>query len=149
MIFQRINRTDAEKVFSIVYNVAGTTITANYPCCWDNGTAGTADGVRVSRPTTGTFSLFVGIANKDIVDSAYGLVQNYGYRVSAFVTNDTSVAIVAGDLLIPVNAAWQLKRQAAGNGAVIGGGSHVMAATALATAGAPAATNQPVFIRAL
>ena len=149
MIFQRINRSDAETIFLIAYNVSGATMTAGYGVCWDDDTAGTADGVRVSQPATATFALFVGIASSDIVDSAYGLVQAYGYRASAFVTNDTSVAIVAGDLLIPVTATFRFARQAAGNGAVIGGGGHVMAGEAFATATTPAAVNQKVFIRAL
>ena len=145
MIFQRINRTDAETVFVVVYNVAGATLTAGYSCCWATGTA---DGIRVTQPTTATFALFVGIANADIVDSAYGLVQVYGYRASGFVTNDTSVAIAAGDLLAPVTATYRLVRKAAGDGAMAGG-THVMAGEAFATATTPAAANKKVFIRAL
>ena len=146
MIFQRINRTDAETVFVIVYNVAGATLTAGYACRWD---IATADGIRVTQPTTATFSLLVGLANADIVDSAYGLVQVYGYRASGFVTNDTSVAIVAGDMLVPVTATYRLARQGAGNATVIGGSGHIMAGEAFATATTPAAANQKVFIRAL
>lgn len=145
MIFQRINRTDAETVFVIVYNVAGATITANYACCWDTGTA---DGIRVTQPTTATFALLVGIANADIADSAYGLVQVYGYRASGFITNDTSVAVAAGDLLAPVTAQWRMARKAAGDGAMAGG-TLVMAGEAFATATTPAAANKKVFIRAL
>ena len=146
MLFQRLNRDDAEKVFVIAYNVAGATITAGYAACWDTATA---DGVRVTQPTTATFSLLVGLANSDIADSAYGLFQVYGYRASGFVTNDTSVAVAAGDLLVPVNAQYRLARQAAGNGTVIGGGGHIMAGEAFATATTPAAAQKKVFIRAL
>lgn len=142
MIFQRINREDAEKVFLIAYNVAGATVTANYPAVWD---VSTADGVRVSKPATATLSLFIGVANKDIADSAYGLFQVYGFRASAFVTNDTSQAIAAGDVLIPVNAQWYAARSTASDGK----SGFLYAGEAFATATTPAAANKKVFIRAL
>jgi hypothetical protein len=142
MIFQRVNREDAEKVFLIAYNVAGATITANYPAVWD---VSTADGVRVSKPATATLSLLVGLANKDIVDSAYGLFQVYGYRASGLVTNDTSQAIAAGDILIPVNAQWYTTRSAASDGK----SGFLYAGEAFATATTPANTTKKVFIRAL
>lgn len=142
MLFQRINRDDAEKVFAIYYNVAGATITANYPAVWD---ISTADGVRVSKPATATLSLFVGIANRDIADSAYGLFQVHGYRASGYMTNDTSQAIAAGDILIPVNAQWYAARSAASDGK----SGFIYAGEAFATAATPAAANKKVFIRAL
>lgn len=142
MIWQRINRTDAEKVFGIFQNVSGGVITANYPGVWSSSTP---DGVRVTKPSTALLSCLVGIANRDIADSAYGLFQNYGYRSSAFMTNDTSVAIAAGDILIPVNAQYHMARSAAGDGK----SGFVYAAEAFATATTPAAANKSVFIRAL
>lgn len=142
MQFQRINRTDAEKVFAIYQNVAGATITANYPAVWDTSTA---DGVRVSKPATAALSLFVGLANADIADSAYGLFQLYGYRASGYVTNSTNQAIAAGDILIPVNAQWYLNRSAASDGKT----GFVFAGEAFATATTPAAANKKVFLRAL
>lgn len=144
MLFQRVNREDAEKVYIIVYNVAGATITANYPCVWDTGTA---DGVRVTKPATATLSLFVGLANKDIADSAYGLVQAYGYRASGYMTNDTSVAITAGNPLKPVAAQWYLTDTGVGtgdDGMIYAGEAFATAATTLV-----AAANKKVFIRAL
>ena len=143
MLFQRLNREDAEKVFIIVKNVAGATITANYPCVWD--ITSSVDGVRVSKPATATLSLFVGIADDDIADSAYGLVQSFGYRASALVTNDTSVAVAAGDILIPVNAVWHMARSAASDGK----SGFVYAAEAFATATTPAAASKKCLIRAL
>lgn len=142
MLFQRVNRTDAEKVFAIYQNVAGATITINRPAVW---TSSTPDGVRVTQPATALLSLVVGIANEDIADSAYGKFQVYGYRASALMTNDTSVAIAAGDILIPVNAQWHLARSAAGDGKT----GFIYAAEAFATATTPAAATKKVFIRAL
>ena len=142
MIFQRINKASAEKVFCIVYNVAGATVTANYAVVWDTATS---DGIRVTKPATATRSLFVGLANKDIADSAYGLVQAYGYRASAYTTNDTSQAIAAGDILIPTNAAHYLSWSAVADGKT----GFILAGEAFVTAATPAAANKKCFIRAL
>jgi hypothetical protein len=145
MIFQGINRSDPDQVFVIAYNVAGATITGGYAAVWDTATF---DGVRIMQPTTATFALFAGLASNDIADSAYGTLQVYGYKQSGFVTNDTSVAIAAGDLLVPVTAQYRLVRNAAGNGTVVGG-ALVIAGQAFATATTPAAAMKNVFIRAL
>lgn len=143
MLFQRIQgRGNPEQVYAMVYNVAGATITGNYPCVWD---VSTPDGVRVSQPATATLSLIVGIAEKDILDSSYGKVQCYGYRSSAFVTNSDAQAIAAGDILIPVDAAWHLDYSGASDGKT----GLIFAAEAVVTAATPAATNHKVFIRAL
>lgn len=143
MLFQKLNRDDAEKVFIIVKNVSGATITANYPCVWD--ITASVDGLRVTKPATATLSLFVGIADDNIADSGYGLVQVYGYRASAYMTNDTSVAIAAGDIMIPVNAQWYLGKSAASDGKT----GFIYAAEAFATATTPAAANKKVLIRAM
>ncbi len=142
MLFQRINRTDAETVFAIFYNVEGATITANYPAVWDTATA---DGVRVTKPATATLSLLVGLANKDIADSSYGLFQIYGYRSSGFTTNGTSQAISAGDILVPVNAQSYLAWSAASDGKT----GFIFAGQSFATATTPAAVNKNVFIRCM
>src|SRR5919106_6299266 len=115
MIFQRINRSSPEKAFTVVQNRSGATITANYPVVLDTTTF---DGVGVTKPATATLSLFVGIANADITSSGYGLVQCYGYRASAQVTNGTAggTDIAAGDILVPVNAQYYLARSAASDG---------------------------------
>lgn len=99
----------------------------------------------MTKPSTALLSCFVGVANADIADSAYGLFQVYGYRSSAYMTNDTSVAIAAGDIMIPVNAQWYLSRSAAGDGK----SGFVYAGEAFATATTPAAANKKVLIRAL
>jgi hypothetical protein len=143
LLFQRVNRTDAEKVFVIVQNVSAATVTAGYPVVWD--ITSSVDGVRVSKPATATLSLFVGLANADIADSSYGLVQVYGYKSQALITNDTSVAVAAGDILIPVNAQWYLAR----TGASDGKSGFVYAGAAVATGTTPAAANAKVLIRAL
>jgi len=142
MLFQRINRTDAETVFAIFYNVAGATITANYPAVWD---IASPDGVKVSKPATATLSLLVGIATAAIADSNYGKFQVYGYRSSGYVTNSDAQAVAAGDILIPVNAQWYLNYSAASDGK----SGFIYAGEAFATAATPAADNKKIFIRCL
>jgi hypothetical protein len=143
MLFQRISRSDPETVFSIFYNVAGATITANYPAVWD---VTSPDGVKVSKPATATLSLLVGVATENIADSAYGKFQVYGYRASAYMTNETNAG-AAGDILIPVNAQWYLKRTGASDGLT----GFVYAAETVSTAVTTlvAAANHKVFIRCL
>lgn len=142
MLFQRINRADAEQIFAAVYNVMGAVITAGYAAVLDSATF---DGLRVTKPATATLSLLFGVANKDIADSSYGIAQIYGYRQSAFVTNGTSQAISAGDILIPVNAqnyfAWSVASD--------GKSGFVIAGQSFATATTPAAANKNVFLRCL
>jgi hypothetical protein len=97
----------------IVYNVMGATITANYAAVSTRRRLR-----RRARDETGDRDAVAArrLANKDIADSNYGIAQAYGYRQSAFVTNDTSQAIAAGDILIPVNAQNYLARSAASDG---------------------------------
>jgi hypothetical protein len=144
MLFQRISRSDAETVYTIVYNVSAATVTAGYPVVWD---ITSPDGVSVSKPATATLSCLVGIATADIANSAYGKVQIYGYKASALTTNNTQTAIAAGDILIPIDASWTLGR----SGASDGKSGLVYAAELFATATTTllAAVNHKVFIRCL
>ena len=142
MLFQRVNRSDAERVFAIFYNVSGATMTNGYAAELD---ASTLDGVRVSKPATATLSLLVGLAAEDVADSAYGKFQLYGYKESGYVTNDTSQAVAAGNILVPVNAQWYLDYSAASDGK----SGFVIAGEAFATNATPAAANKKIFIRCL
>lgn len=142
MLFQLINRGDPEVVYVIVYNVAGAQITAGYLAVWDTSTA---DGVRVTKPATATLSLLVGIAVENIADSAYGKLQAYGYNATTYITNDTSQAIAAGNILVPVNAQWYADYSAASDGKT----GFLIAGEAFATDATPAAANMKSFIRCL
>ncbi len=143
MIFQTIQRTDPDNVYSIVRNVSGATITAGYSVVYD--ISATIDGNRVSKPATASLSCLVGIADETAADSAYMMVQKHGYRASALVMNDITTAIAAGDILIPVNAQWYLFRSVAGTGL----SGFIMAGEAFATNATPAAANKKVFIRCM
>jgi hypothetical protein len=145
MLFQRVQRSDPETIYQIVYNISGSSavITAGYPCVWS--IASTIDGLAVTKPASATLSLLVGIAVTDIANSAYGKIQCYGYKASAYVTNATNQAIAAGDILIPVNGQWYLTYSSAGDGET----GFIMAAEAFATNATPGAVNKKVFIRCL
>lgn len=142
MMIPTVVQTEADKVFANFLNVQASTVQAGDAVVWDTGTA---DGVRATLPATATLSLFVGIVDQDTAASAYGLAQVYGYRSGALVTNDTSVAVAAGDILVPVNGQDRLARSAASTGT----SGFVYAGEAFATATTPAAALKKVFIRAL
>lgn len=143
MLYQRINRTDAEKVFLITQNVLGSTQSSGIATVWDIGAS--VDGIRASQAATATLSLLVGATAETISNSSYGKVQVYGLNTAVYVTNDTSQAIAAGDILIPVNAQNHFARSAASDGKT----GFVYAAQAFATATTPAAATGKVFLRCL
>jgi hypothetical protein len=137
MLFQRLNREDAEKAFLIVKNINAATMVAGYSCVWD---IVAPDGVRVEKPATATLSLFVGVVDDDIATNAYGLVQVYGYRASTWILGHASLA--AGTILVPVDAQWYLTYSAAGDGKT----GLAMAGEAYTTT---SAANKKAFLRAL
>ncbi len=72
MLFQRINRTQAEAVFMVAYNVSGSTVTAGYSVVLDVGAS--TDGVRVTQASSTDLQGYIGVADKDIADDDYGLI---------------------------------------------------------------------------
>jgi hypothetical protein len=150
MLFQRVNRTDAEKVFVVVYNASGGAFTLGQAMQWDVGTS--ADGIRVTTPATAGLSAFAGLAAAGIANGAYGLAQVYGYTASASVVNDITTALVAGNILLPVNGTANLSCAASGGVDDSDGKSGfiiAMQTNTTATAGAITATAHKAFIRAL
>jgi hypothetical protein len=103
MLFKRISRTNAETVFIVVKNVSGSTITAGYACVFDVGAS--VDGVRVSQSDAEDIAAFAGLADADISNNAYGLVQVYGYRASGRIWY-SSTARTAGNPLGCKAATW-------------------------------------------
>lgn len=144
MLFQRLNREDAEKVFLMVKNVDANTMTAGYSCVWD---VTAPDGVRVSKPATLTLSLFVGIVDDDIAASAYGLVQVYGYRSAGYLYNGV-VTIAAGQVIVPSNGLWGLEYKGASDGSTgFAYAGEAYAYVTQTTLSVPA--NKKVFLRAM
>ncbi len=98
MDLQRINRTDAEKVFVSYRNMSGSTIAANEGVCLDLGT--TVDGISAVSPAAASFLGWIGIADKDVSDTEYGRAQAFGYRDSVLLSHEgTSVTVTLGDAL--------------------------------------------------
>lgn len=85
MIFQRINRSDPEKIFVVVRNDYTTAaITIGQVVQWSFPSAGSGDGVGVTRPTAratnGGFATAGPVASASVAAAGYGLVQVYGYH---------------------------------------------------------------------
>lgn len=148
MLIPHVVQTEADKVYVNILNNQTVALSDGDAVVWN---IATPDGVRTTQVAVGTFSLFVGIADGAIASSAYGLAQAYGFKSAVLISNDTSTAIVAGDILIPVAAQDYLTRTNSGGDVAIygvGGTGFVMAAEAVATA-ATAQTTYKAFIRAL
>lgn len=111
MLFQRINRTDPEKIFVVAYNSYSTaSLTNGQAAMWDYPTD--ADGVGVTRPTARATSAgfaAAGVVAGTIASGAYGLIQVYGYHSAVRMRTVTggSPAIVAGRPLA-INVAGSL-----------------------------------------
>lgn len=142
MFFQKINRSDPEKVFIVVKNSYSTaSLSEGNVVCWDYTTD--ADGVGVTRPTTALLKLAAGVAAQTIAAGDYGLIQVYGHCTTATV--DGTTGINPGVALQPVNNAFNL---AIGNvGVTAAGASYLFLAGQTYTTGAAAAKK--VFIRCL
>jgi hypothetical protein len=100
MLFQRINRSNPEKIFLSVYNSYSTASLSNgQGVIWDFATD--ADGVGVTRPTaraTNAGFAAAGVVAETIAAGDYGLLQVYGYHSAVRMRTVTggSPAIVAG-----------------------------------------------------
>jgi hypothetical protein len=83
MIIAKVNRTDAEKVFINVHNVAGATATTGRGLFFVGGTGAmlaSTDGLQVALgPADASGCMLAGISNQDIPDDGYGLCQAWGY----------------------------------------------------------------------
>jgi hypothetical protein len=143
MQFQRINRSDAEKVFIICQNVSGSTMTAGYSCVFDTGAS--VDGVRVTKASSTDVGAFAGVADADIANNAYGKVQIYGYRSSAYIYSSAGDS-VTGDGLSCV-ADWGLTPVASSGSAKAFG--FLCEAVSSSAASSQYHLTAKVFIRAL
>jgi len=120
MLFQRINRSNPEKIFIVAKQSYATAAASNGQAyMWDYATD--ADGVGVTLTATGTGraghygTAFAGIAAETIAAGAYGLFQVYGYHSAVRVRSATggNPAIAAGTGLTCVNAVFALESYAA------------------------------------
>jgi len=99
MIFQRINRSNAERVFVVMKANEGS-IAADDVVQLEL-TAASVDGVNIVQPNTSEMNAVVGIADAAIADGAYGLVQVYGYRSTSRVRLSGSTRAL-GQLGVPI-----------------------------------------------
>ncbi len=92
MEFQRINRTDPERVFVVAKNSWSTaSLAANQWVSWDVLTD--EDGVSVTKPDdVGTIIAVAGVAVETIALNDYGLIQVYGYRDGARMSAGSGLA---------------------------------------------------------
>jgi hypothetical protein len=110
MLFQRINRSDPEKIYIVVKNIYSTAALAlGQSVQFDIASA--KDGVSVTRPSARATSAgfnYAGVAAETIGVNGYGLIQVFGYFPSANVRCTSglkgSKPVVAGRPLCP-NAA--------------------------------------------
>ena len=143
MLFKRASRSQPEVAYMVVQNVSGSTITAGYSCAFDVGAS--VDGVRVSRAGTTRLQSYAGVADSDIANNAYGLVQVYGYRSSALIWSSTGTS-AAGDNLTVTASNWGLTPAAVAGTSKAWG---FLCSTVTASSSSPYQTTASVFIRAL
>lgn len=150
MIFQRLNRTDPERVFVVMRNNEGATAAKDDACQLELASA-SIDGTRVRQPDTGNLYAFIGVTDASTADGAYGLVQVYGYRSTSkvFQTNtsqDTGVA------LTPVAAVAYLNSVATSTTSSANVTQQPIFAAlgeSIASSSASATISAKIFIRAL
>lgn len=145
MLFKRVSRISAEKIFMVVQNVSGSTATAGFALAFD--ISASVDGVRVSQCKTTSNQAFAGLADSDIANNDYGLIQIYGYRSSGRIFSSTGSS-VAGDNLTVVTGSthWGLTPATSlGTSKAFG----FLAAAVTASSSSQFATTASVFIRAL
>lgn len=101
MQIQRVNRTDAEKVFISVNARSGATITTGMGVRFLGGLAAevvSTDGIQVIKlDADSAMCQFAGVAAEDIADAGYGRSQVWGYVNSIMLSQEADKTIgVAG-----------------------------------------------------
>ena len=146
MLFKRISRASAETIFCVAKNVSGSTATAGYSVVWDTGAS--ADGVRVTQASTADLNAYAGIADSDIANGDYGLLQVYGYRSSAYIFSSTGSSL-AGSTFDVRDSEWGVMPSAAAASSGVNKGFGFMCAAVAASSSSSYNTTAAVFVRAL
>lgn len=145
MLFKRLNRTDAERIFA-VFKANEANIAADDVVSLEL-TAASLDGVNIAQPAAASLTAVVGICDAAIGNGAYGLVQIYGYRSTARVLM-TGTSLTAGlTVLAPVAAQDYLS-----SGATVPAGylpAFVLLNSQSSAPGANSTTSAKIFIRAM
>ncbi len=106
MQFQQIDRSDAEKVYAAIYNVAGATLSAGAAAYF---VVASPDGISVSNAGSSRKWGFAGIVKDALADSTYGRAQVYGLCSAYMVLNSSAVSAVPGQQLDAVSSQTYLK----------------------------------------
>ena len=146
MIFQRINRANAERVF-VVMKANEANIGADDVVQLEL-TAASVDGINIVEPQANELNALVGVADAAIANGAYGLVQVYGFRSTSQVLKSGS-SFALGQALVPVGGTDKFGW--GGNLALVSGlVPNVIALETLATsAGATHTASLKIFIRCM
>lgn len=109
MLFQRINRSDPEKIFVIGYNSSSDSWSNGYVVRWDYSTD--VNGVGMEKPAAAGAAgvgcqAIAGVAAETIAAGAYGLVQVWGYHSAVRVSSGTGTAVAVGTALRCARTAW-------------------------------------------
>ena len=144
MLFKRLNRTDAERVFSVfqanVANIAADDVVQL------EMTAASVDGVKIVQPTAAQLNGVVGIADAAIANGAYGLVQIYGYRSTSRILQSGSTLPI-GVALVPVAAQDWLDTLSLAGLAGLAFPGFTLLETAQSAIGANSTVSKKIFIR--
>ena len=99
MLFPRVNREDAEKIFTVIHNVSGSSITTGMGARYVGAAAAenvSADGISaVKLDADGNMAQFAGIAKRDIPDDDFGIVQLWGAVDSIHLSAEANKTIAA------------------------------------------------------
>jgi hypothetical protein len=120
MLFQRISRSDPERVFIVVSNGYTTaSLTNGQAVAWD---LGDANGVSVTKCAAAMKNqcCFAGIVAETIASGEYGLIQVYGYHSAVRVDASTTADIYAGCGLFMTVDAFCLEGPYMASGATAG-----------------------------
>mgnify|MGYP001559408304 CR=1 FL=1 len=148
MIFKQSNRTDAEQVFIVCRNITGATVSAGVPVQYDVVTSTDGNAVTACKSAANApAGLFAGITDASMVDSAYGLIQVYGFRTSAFVSAASADTLVPGPFLQGTSAGGGNLEPMTTSAATTSGWVFVSLMETITTSSAVASRN--VLIRAL
>lgn len=102
MLEMQVSRTEAQKVYTVVRNVEGDTVTGGMVMRFKGGVAAdivSADGVSaVKLSAAADFANLAGVAKRDIPSDGYGIVQNWGYVDSVLVSAIADSTVAPGKI---------------------------------------------------
>ena len=148
MLFQRINRSDPEKIFMVVKAQQALLVDRPVTLAF----TGTDDGLGARTCDSAVeISAVIGIADASIATVGdYGLVQVYGFRSSAVCIAATSIAAGGtGCVYVPVHDSSGILSQSISIGASVAALPNFVAANSASTTTFGASSGMAVFIRCL